>query len=252
MIWLLNAAWACEEPTSIERVGELLVQAEVAFRAMDLDTFEDAHGALMAELPCLAQPLDAPQVAAIHQLEAMSRFAAGEPSTAAWRSALQAHGALQLDPAMAPEGHPLREELEAARSIPDGEHEALREGLLVDASPGHSRALDRPVLVQDLSLSWYLLESQPTPAELLPPEPETPQRDVLAIGLSAGAAGTAALAGGLYTGAWRSRAVYDDPATPYRDLDGLRTRTNALTTSSAVAGGLAAGLALGAGLAWSF
>jgi hypothetical protein len=251
MLLFVSLGWACED-TPVERVDELVEQADAAFRQLDAQGLSAAHTALMSELPCVSEPLTAELVAGVHQVEALARFAAGQPSTAAWRSTLAAWGAFQLDPVLAPEGHPLRMELDAARTLPEGDFEGLREGLLVDGREGHERALDRPVLVQDSRLSWYLLESQATPLELAPVVSDPPRRDRLAIGLSGAAVGTAVVAGGLYTGAWRTRAVYLDPATPYTELDALRARTNVLSTSSGVVGGLALGLAVGGGLAWTF
>ena len=53
----------------------------------------------------------------------------------------------------------------------------------------------------------------------------------------------AALTGGvLYLAAASNRATFDDLSTPFEDLDGLQTRTNALVVASGVSAGVGVGL----------
>lgn len=65
-----------------------------------------------------------------------------------------------------------------------------------------------------------------------------------AMGVIAGVAAVTSL--GCYAAASSSRASFDDPATAFEDLDGLRARTNGLVAVSGIAAGAAVGFGIGA------
>lgn len=255
-------------PADTDAFSASVDAASAAFAAMDVEGFSSRQARADADLACLEEPLTRSDVAAYHRMSGMSAFLQRdrEGAVAAFRAALAVQPAFELPASIAPEGHPLRALYEQAAVATDADPVAVLvprgATLLVDGQRSTTRPVDRPALLQLLGPDGAVLWSGRVDAgAVLPAWPEVPEVEGVAealpvapmpaprkvsIPLLSGAGVAVVAAGGLYAGAWASRAAYDDPDTPFEDLDGLRTRTNTLTTASQVTAVTAVGLGVAA------
>jgi len=257
-------------PADTQELSTEVQAAGAAFSAMDLDGFVAARARAAEDLVCLAEPLTPPDAAAYHRMEALAAFLERDSDgvVTAFRAALSVQPAYELPTSMSPPGHPLHTLYQAARDAPTAEPLAMLvppgATVNVDGLQSTTRPADRPAVLQLVAHDGAVLWSGfvKTGAELpewpeveLPPAPtlaplpvtEMPppvRRTSVPLLVSAGAVALAS--GGMYVAARTSRARFDDPETPFEDLEGIRRRTNTLETGSQVAGVAAVGMGVAA------
>lgn len=266
ILFLLQTAYAaCDAPTKAADVAASVTIAQLAFASLDADGFADAAGLARDALPCLVEPLTPFDAAAFHGLMALAAFSDGkDEETVEWFSAAEATVPnFTLPAVIAPPGGPVDALLVRARALPPGAMEPVPpyDGrVLIDGSPGIVRPTERPCVLQlvrpdgTVARSYALPPRAPLPAWELPPTPirrfipKLREKPSVPFALAAG--GTALAAGGLYAlgGVWHGQ--YLDPATPYEDLTGLETQTNAALGASIALGVAAAALTTVTFLRW--
>lgn len=256
MLYLLllavaTARAACDAPADIGTLSAAAPTAQLAMASLDSDGFAKAVADARDSLPCLAQPLTPLDAASYHGLMALAAFADGDEDAAqlSFAAAIVATPDFRLPAMIAPEGGDLDALLGYARALDTSETVALApyDGvLLVDGSRAFLRPVHRPYILQlvgprgDVRATYYLLGSDPVPAYDPPPTlgrrllPEFRPRPSAPFAVAAGA--TALAAGGMYWLGAESHARYMDPTTPYGDLPGLQTRTNAELAGSIALG----------------
>ncbi len=132
-----------------------------------------------------------------------------------------------------------------ARGIRFSERHALPQYdgvILIDGVRATVRAVGRPCVLQlvgprgDVRATYYLRHSDPLPRWDPPPTlalrllPEPRAKPSVSFAVAAG--GTVLAAGGLYAFGGVIHAKFVDPTTPYEDLPGLQTQTNAVLGGS--------------------
>lgn len=261
-VWLGAARAAC--PATSEVVAFDADFAEAAFASLDPEALATAQAALQEDLGCLAEALAPPLVARVHGVFAMAAVVAKDDgaATAALVSARVADPTYTLPPAV-PEGHRLRGMLDAAPApAAGGDPVAAPTGTRswVDGHEADVRPADRAAVLwlRDdagrVPWSAFLPKGAPVPnlsgyAVLPPAPPPAPApapvadgrkvRLPLVVGTGAAAVGTGVLFGVAQSAASR----FADPATPWADLDGLRSQANGLSAAGMV--GLGATIGLG-------
>ncbi len=244
---LSQAGGPCAEPVTARAFHQVVSAADTAYGQMDLEGFQAARAEARSMIPCLAEPLSPAQAAGFHRLQAMGDFLARDHAgaVAALRALAAAAPGYELSEELAPPGHPMQLYYDIARGsvsadpvpLPTTEGEWVR----IDGAAATERPVDRPYLYQSFEGEGRVTASTLVPAGQLPPgfelggppPPGPSDRVRTARTLGWVSLGTAAVAGGLYLGARSSAARFWDPSTPTEDLDGLRTRTNALGWTSA-------------------
>jgi hypothetical protein len=211
-------------------------EAEAAFGAMDRERFALNLARARTLVGCQPAPVGAADAAHLHGAVALERFLSGDDPGAvqALASALASNPTYTPDPAVAPQGHPLRALLEAAREAPAaGEGEAAAAALLVDGAAVERLPGRRPVVVQQLDEGGEVLRGAylegAAAGWMQGREPICgPERRCWPLaagaGLSLGAAGAGAA---LYLGARASYQALDvgsDPAQSGYYYDTLRPR----------------------------
>ncbi len=262
----------CDRSATPSELSAELLAAEAAFEAMDLQGFESHQSAAMEVLPCLGQVLLPSDAAAVHRVQALGAFLAEDRAgtVAAFRAVASAEPSWTPSDELAPVGHPLREQHETARVLPPSPREEVvgtgGTTLYLDGSAEVGRPSDQPTVVQalsprgDLVGSAWLGVGEELPSWATTPDAldsrDTPRDSAkgggprLALLVPTGV--VAAGAAGTYAWAWSSRATYLDESTPYGELEGIRSRTQTLSTTSAVLGGLALGLGTATVLTWEW
>jgi len=234
--------------------------------------------ALNTSLACLDEVLAAEDIPAVHRGFALAAFVRGEePDLAGVEASLR--GMLAADPALDLSGlnvgigHPLLETFEAARAPLPPETQPLPEGAwVVDGRPD---AMELPLgrarvvpAAGDPLQSWYLkggglpsalrvVEADPAP-EVAPPTPP-PNRLARGLTWSGGALAAAWLGSGII--AWSTQRAFEEAtagmsaaeAWAWAGEEGnqsLIDRNRITSVVSPVTGGVAAGLGVGAVIAW--
>ncbi len=259
------ASEICPEPVSLQRMADLLDQAESAFGAFDASALEATVDQAYAGLPCLDAVLPTAEAARLHRMRGLLLFLQDQPEQA--RPALAAAAALepdwQLPPPFAVGGHPLQvlvEEVtaESSPTVKVGTPEGI--GLLFDGVATDERATARSTVLQALGVQQTVLTSaclepsdpipdlaslaspRPTALEAATLEPRVPQWAGTSL-LAAGGA-SAIAAGVLYGMAAKSHRDWADSATAKDAVDHM-DRNHALVKGSAAAAGAALGLGAG-------
>jgi hypothetical protein len=253
-------------------------RAETAFGATRVEDFQGAILEIDQALPCLMDPVDPELAAFIHRMKGLGAFIERDQDRA--RQAFASARSLQPDYAwpetLIPWGHPLLALYEAL-PIDDASYETVpmpaAGWVYMDGRPSEPRPREWPTILQvsdaegAVQLSSYLWPSDALPAygDKVPapiaaevPAVEARELPVTVAATSttvhtgprpwlvATAGGAAVASGVLYALAARSHEQYQDPATPFDDLDAARSRTNGLVLASAGAAGLALGTGVGA------
>jgi len=254
-------AWAaCAVGT---RRAEAALSAQIvfgAFKAMNREELVRAGERVEAVANCLGEPLQPEDAAGLHAAHALTTFLAGSDT----ETVISLYSALQADPAFdfptgfVPAGHPLLQQLRAARSLSPGPGHPLSPPavgvFLVDGRPAVETPLDRPFLLQWVDgsrarESAWIGAGAPLPpwVDQLPVPIETP-RSSLVFGVGAG---VAAIASGVLLGiAAERQGELKDPAAASGDLAGLREQANGLTLASGASAVFAVGLGAVAVIRW--
>lgn len=242
-------------PASLEALSARLESAEEAFGSMKLEPFRTELAAIEEEVGCLEVRLEPVIVGRLHRVRAMGAFLDRDQPGAvqAFQAQRAADGELGL-PEKYVEQHPLRKLYEQAADEEDPTSPLqLVDGvqIWVDGHAAEVRPTGRTALFQFTSAD-SLLGSQllapgagievPTPVPApapVPPESTGKAKKkapVVTIGLGVLAGVAAGSAVGLYASGRSSYARYQDPATPFEDLDGLRSKTNQRHVGAQIAG----------------
>jgi hypothetical protein len=252
MLATSHAYAACGAPTTEAEIQSAIQSAEVAFAEMDEAAFVRHIGVVDAALPCLGSPLGPGLAAAAHRAAALEAFLARDrdKAVAHFQALLAIEPGYVLNETLAPPGHPLRDDFEAAGGIgarPPVELAAHR-GLVyrVDGEVTTEIPTDRPYLFQvidgGLVISTTMIELNALPRleSFATVEPvERPHR--ARIPLLVTAALTAASAGACYAVAARREDDFWDPGTPDGELGDLRRETNTYVFLAVGAGAVAVG-----------
>ncbi len=183
MLILLSVAAALACPATTASLDHDIAEATARYLALDLDGFDAASSAVLAEATCLVEPASPATAAGLHRTRALRAWVARDtPGMLAALAAMRAAAPeTPIDPRLVPPGSRLHEVYEAAR--PDaGRMAALPGGgWVVDGRPDALLApLARATLVQHLDPgggapeTWYfpvgadLDQLAPTPAPLAP------------------------------------------------------------------------------------
>jgi hypothetical protein len=273
LLVLSMAKAACPARSTTADLSAAVVKAQSIYVAMDQDGFNAARAQADALLPCLGELLGPEDAAAYHRLHGLDAYLAEDRlrTLSAFRAAVAIQPGFVLPSTLAPVGNPLYAVYQEARGQPPGAVEPLTvpTGALahVDGLRTLSRPMEREAVLQVSASSGEILwtallpagapapnweaivpgvsagatsAAVPPPNEAPPVEGPRPRR--LTLGVAIGAGGAALASGVLYGLATASRARFDDPATSYEDVEGLRSRTNAQVVASAGAGVVALGL----------
>jgi hypothetical protein len=240
----------CPAPISPSEFARQLVVAESAYEADELAQFSAAYADARALVPCLDAAVSPAVASAWHRVAALAAFTANDESAAVaeLRAVLALDPAWEISAAIAPPGNPNRQAYDAAKLAGPGasRNVRLRRGVtvVVDGSEASSNPSERPYILQILDVDRAVQSSalQPAGTGLPAHALEPAKRPALVIG----AAGATVAAAGTYALALAFRASFDDPATPYSELDGLESTTNAAVIASAGLGAVAVGLGISA------
>ena len=265
-------AAGCPQASSRSELHQALGAAEEAFASMDLAGFQAQLTAADTALACLEEAVTPADAADLHGAHGLAAFLAEDRAStvACFRAATSLEPTWALPEAVAPEGHPLREQVETARVLPASPRAPLRLpkglSLWVDGSPASDRPADQPAVLQGFERGGAVVGTEWLDlGETLPPWAEPPSSDEPArssregsgrsgpkLALLVPTAVTGVGAGLLYGMAWSSRATYLDEGTAYADLDDLRSRNNTTTLASGILGGVALGLGTATVLTWEW
>ncbi len=245
---------SCPEPVTARAFHQQVAAGDSAYVDMDVEAFQAARSKAREMVPCLAEPVTPAQAAGFHRLEALGNFLARDhaASVASLRSLVAAAPGYTLSDDLAPAGHPLRLYFEIAENsvaAPTAPLPSLGSGWAqIDGTTTTSWPVDRPFLYQSFERSGAVASSSLVRVGESPPGFDdsvagavVSRRTRTARTLGFVSLGSAAVAGGLYLGARASSAQFWDPTTASAELDGLRTRTNALGWASTGLGVLAVG-----------
>lgn len=251
---------ACPAPTARAAVALPVAEALQGFAAMDGERFSSARARASAALPCLGEPVTPPEAAAFHGLMALDSFLRQDDAGAvnAFRAALAADPAWLLPPDTVPEAHPIRVQLQVARTLAASPPRALPDlapdTITVDGAPATAAPTDRPAILQRLAADGAVLDTVylpaggalpawvaaiPLVAEPLPSEHRRP------VALAAGAGASLLASGACYGLAWRAHQAFVSPGTESGypdDPAGLRAQANGLAWASIGTAALALGL----------
>jgi len=266
-MWTLTIGWAlaaeCPEPASTVSLGATLDRAEASYGDLDLDAFDEAVDSLRAQVPCLDEVVPSPLVASVHRFEGLKAFVDGAPdrSRRAFAAARSLEPAYRFPRSVVPEGNPVLDDYEAMDPEADGATATVAAPAVgsfrFDGRVGAQRPTQFPTLYQRLGgdgevvASAYLWPSMPLPPyEVAPASPEGSEglsqgARVARIGLLAGAGAAAVTSGVLYGLAAQQHARFDDPSTPYVELESARRATNTLAAGSGVSALVAVGAGVG-------
>lgn len=245
--WLIGVrASACDE--DLEALGATLDAAERSVAELDSARFETSMERVREVLGCLREPVTPAIAARLHRAVGVRAFAARGPLAAgAFAAARRIEADWPLSETLFPAESPVREAWSAIsldspriRVLPD----PTTGWLVLDGTRGVERAVDLPVVFQrveadgSVTSSAYLLPGEPTPLYPTGAPPSTRSDHRAPFAVTAVASGVAAA--GLWGLSVHGRDRFLDLGDPVPDhrLDGLQTRTNALTVSSAVSAGL--------------
>ncbi len=253
-LFLSSIAFAgCDLPS----LQQAIEDAETAFSEMEPDQFEGSVFAAAEAMGCMEDTLTPIEAAGYHRLNALSSFFADDSAaTKLHFAAVQAtQPGYVLSDAIAPEGHPLRENFEAARQFASNDTFALKEPaegwLNVDGKRTMDAPSGRPFIFQrfedsgSLAQTAYLAVGRPVPAY---PLKEAPAPVVVApsggaktvlkvVGIGMGVASA-----GLYGTALATRGAYNSAVEEgnREKIDATHAAANALTIASI--GSLGAGV----------
>jgi hypothetical protein len=258
---------------TIDGLHRALDGAFSAYAMADLGRFEDSRDDAREALGCLEERLGPQLASSVYQLEALDSYLPPrnlERAVQSFHAAREASPGYSLPAALAPEGNLLRTQWELA-----GERTSAiaplppPEGftLYVDGYMAASRPINRPVILQlvqdaDGAVVWtgYLSSGAPDPSwegvgvgsasSGLTIDDGGSHRATLPLAL--GAAGTAALSGGLFALALSSRtSLYQDrgypggdplPASVESEVEATRRTINGIGYAAQATGAVALGL----------
>lgn len=266
-------AGACEAVNA--DIEAAIEEAHAAFAKLDVDAYTAANFKATIAVGCLTEPITPELAAQAHGLAAVTSFLKEDAATTVlnYRAALAAFP--DYEPDVESEGHPLGKAFLEAREIGIGETAAaaMPDGyvLWVDGHQNAERRLELPAVYQLLDaedqVRWSanlagdepLLapdawvdrggESNESESDAPPSvvsvkrvqgESKGPHKLTAPLAIGAGAAAVASV--GLFAASTNAFNEYNDPSTPYEDLDALRTRTNSTMTGSGIAAVAAIGL----------
>jgi len=268
ILTLISLAWAadCPEPATTVTLAATIDEAEASYTDLDLDTFDASLASLRAQVPCLQELVPTPLVASLHRTEGLKAFLDGAPDSSqrAFAAARTLEPAYRFPRSMVPEGNPLLEDYEAmdpAEQVMAAVPAPAEGSLRLDGRVSSERSTTYPVLFQRVDqagavvASAYLWPSMPLPNyELAPEGGEGPSPGVKAarVGLFAGAGAALLTSGIMYGMASAAHRRFDDPSTPYAELDAARRTTNTLAAGSGVAAAVAVGAGVGGVLVGRF
>jgi hypothetical protein len=263
------ASAACTAPTHVSDLTAEAGSASRAFVEMDLGGFKDHADHAQNDIPCLGDIVSPSDAAELHRMVALRAFVdrQDDQAIAAFRSALATEPDTAL-PGNFPTGHPLQVLYDRAKNAPAGQSTAISGppgfDVWIDGTRTVVRPSDRPVIVQlawpDGRVVWSGYDAPLPDASTLPAPPVsattphttpvTKERHGSHAPLLA-ATGAVALASiGMYAGSAAVHGKYLDHATPYGDLDGLRSTNHALVFGAAGAGVATLGLGVALAVTW--
>lgn len=271
LAWSVTAlpAWGAE-------CTEVALEAAVAdtmtaFEAMDAAALTAARARAQATLACVVEPVPSATAAGVHRIEGITAFLARDAaaSTRAFHAAASADPDFAFPVSLVPPGHPMHKIYTAAAAMVDGPIEPVQApagyALWVDGREAGTRPLDRPAVLQlvtDGRAAWtaYVPSGAPLPEWQVPalapvvadpgptggpedPSDEPPRsRSRATVPLALAGAGALAASAATYAVAAGNRSRFDDPGTPYEDLEALQGRTNTWMSASIGTGLLGVGL----------
>jgi len=180
---LLARAGECAEPASASDLRQALGSVEAAFSAQDVQGVHQAVERARSSVACLGEPLMPEDAVHIHRVEALVDFLERDLAGVVlhYRSVLRLEPEYVLPSAFAPDGGPLQQQFELARSAPPAELRdvpvPLLGSVLVDGVRADAAPRELPLVVQHLDargavrLSVLLEPGDPWPESLRPPAP---------------------------------------------------------------------------------
>jgi hypothetical protein len=278
LAWALGAqaasTEACARRYDAAEVMEAANAAVKAFGRFDEAAFATSHGDLLARLPCVAVPLGAADIGAIHRVQAMRAFLDDRAPAVqmALAGMLAADPGYQFPTATVPEGHPLRLALgPSARLLKDGAGRdlvVLESGWIeVDGAAAPQAPAERAAVLQRIDAQGQVVETRyvwpddelgewakrpAAAATSLPKGPGAKAAIRPKPGLVVGAGVAAVATGSLLALAAGSEATFKDPEGDHdlAELEALRTRANAATVGWVAGAALTAGLGVAVVLTW--
>ena len=280
----------CALPTTARDIATAVNDVDQAFIAMDINTFNEAEARATSGIECLEEALTPYDAAGVHRSAARTSYAtalAAQPNFNLPPAIAPEGNSLQQ---LYAEARELAEEKpdRIALEVPRGTV-LLVDGRRVQMRPLNRPAVIQLVDLQGAVLwSGYVPErgiepdfsdfeglapevkaSDPPAAKVgnpQRPEPrssfriESPTRVPRGVTRApastttrkyiAGAAGASVVAAVLYATAVSTASTYQNPKTPYKDLDTLRIRTNGLVVASSAIGTVGLGLGAYAFITW--
>ena len=248
VLGLGEAQATCSGLVRPSELSQQMSLAEAAYINLEAEDFAQHLAGVRADVACLSEPLNDAQATALFRLEALSAFLGRDQETAkvAFWAVLGISPNYSLSPSLAPEGHPLQawffEAFETQNPLTAPLAAPRRGTVWIDGRPAQGTVpLGRPYLFQWVDEDGVLaISTVVAPGQTLPDYPAAGGARLdprWAI-----AAGTATVvAGGAWLLARRGEQDFNDPATPTAELEGLRTRTNALSATSMGVGVVAVG-----------
>ncbi len=240
----------CIQTVTLRELNESIRSTEHAFSQLDTDRFEVASTRMRSQLPCSREPLSPSLAAAYHRAEGLRLVMArdAEQAELAFAAARAADPGFRYPDDFVPPGSPVYENyfalgLATATAVPLAP--PMTGALFVDGLPTEQRPETWPTIFQHVGPDGIAKTTRYLwPGDPLPPYPVQRDAPRMRRGALIAATSLLATAGGLFAGAFATRSVYDDPLTPYGDLDGLRNRIVVFTVASGILAG--AGVGIGA------
>lgn len=237
---------ACDVVATPADLAREVISAERAYEGGELDTFAKAITAANAVVPCLDGPLSPAIAAGFHRVAAFSAITRDDApaAVAELRAVLAVEPQWQISEAIAPPGNPNREAFDAAKIAGLGgsslAHPPGGVVLYVDGSPVGTLPTERPYLLQAIRSDGRVVGNQAMQVHQTVPTWAVAPRSRPVLAIAAGGFGLGAI--GLYGAALAMRAQFDDPTTPFSELDSLESGTNAAVFTSVGLGAVAVGL----------
>lgn len=272
---------ACSETYDTPALLDAINSAMSGFAALDEAGFAASRTIVLLRIQCNTDTFDLPTIGAIHRVEAMNAFLAGDVN----RMAQSLAGMLHTDPGyqfptqVVPEGHALRQQLPPAGRLLrdagtrllgqpaqgwfelDGEH--ARVAPTARAALGQQRDAQGAVVEtrylwpdDDLG-NWGPGAISVADASPMPPAPATPApkpratSDGPSVPLLVATVAAVAAAGGLYGYSLYTRDAFEsDERFSESTLAAMRTATNGAFVGSGVCAAAALGLGIGLVVTW--
>ena len=264
-IWVMNVAWGVCPATSSD-VLDAVDSAESAYENADLDAFLAAMLSLDESLPCANHAVARSTAASVHRVQGLRALVERKSQrlSAAFGAARGLEPEYQFPNTLIPTGNPILNTYhESPLPLTEDQPAPAQGSLRFDGRSSLARPINVASIYQQMGKAgavlntaylWpedpvppYLL-AQPDPVEVvipvLPPVVGGSKIKPLPLWITSAVFAVSSLS--LLAAAISYRVTFDNPDTPYQQIEGLGEKINILVIASGVSGVMAGGFGIGA------